>query len=540
MPVSVSYPGVYIEEVPSGVRTIVGVPTAITAFVGRARRGPVDEPRRISSQADFQRIYGGLWSDSMVSYAVDQYYQNGGSEAIIVRIHNGAESSKIVLKNGPALEAKYPGEWGKKLRVRVDYKTSDPADTNLYNLTVRDTGTGNEEKYLNVSIVAASPRALDKVLQSSALIKATEGQDKRPEKHDDVTGDEDPFKDPVEGAGGGGAGGGAGAGGAGGEAAGGVGKYTQATGGSDGNELTDTQYVGDESKKTGIYALLKTDIFNLLIVPPISRGKDIAVGTLAKAAKLCLDRRAMLLVDAPAEWDLDKASGNARDMFVGTFGSESARNAALFFPRIRMADSEMGGALEYFAPTGAVAGVFARTDANRGVWKAPAGTDAALSSVRELKVPLTDKENGRLNPLGVNCIRTFPVYGTLVWGARTLRGADQLADLDYKYIPIRRLTLFIEESLYRGTQWVVFEPNDEPLWAQIRLNVGAFMNSLFRQGAFQGSSARDAYFVRCDKDTTPQDDRNKGIVNIIVGFAPLKPAEFVIIKIQQMAGQILT
>jgi hypothetical protein len=141
--------------------------------------------------------------------------------------------------------------------------------------------------------------------------------------------------------------------------------------------------------------------------------------------------------------------------------------------------------------------------------------------------------------VGINCLRTFPITGTVVWGARTLRGADQLAD-EYKYVPVRRLALFIEESLYRGTQWVVFEPNDEPLWAQIRLNVGAFMQSLFRQGAFQGQTPKEAYLVKCDKETTTQTDINLGIVNIVVGFAPLKPAEFVIIKIQQLAGQIPT
>ena len=134
---------------------------------------------------------------------------------------------------------------------------------------------------------------------------------------------------------------------------------------------------------------------------------------------------------------------------------------------------------------------------------------------------------------------SFPVNGRVVWGARTLRGADQLAD-EYKYVPVRRTALFIEESLYRGTQWVVFEPNDEPLWAQIRLNVGAFMQGLFRQGAFQGRTPREAYFVKCDKETTTQADINLGIVNIVVGFAPLKPAEFVVIKIQQIAGDIPT
>jgi uncharacterized protein len=186
-----------------------------------------------------------------------------------------------------------------------------------------------------------------------------------------------------------------------------------------------------------------------------------------------------------------------------------------------------------------MAGLYAATDAGRGVWKAPAGTDVRLRGVQGLDYVLTDRENGALNPLGVNCLRSFPIFGNIAWGARTLDGADQQAS-EWKYIPVRRLALYLEESLYRGTKWVVFEPNDEPLWAQIRLNVGAFMQNLFRQGAFQGKTPAEAYFVKCDKETTTQNDINLGIVNILVGFAPLKPAEFVIIKVQQMAGQIQT
>jgi phage tail sheath protein FI len=189
------------------------------------------------------------------------------------------------------------------------------------------------------------------------------------------------------------------------------------------------------------------------------------------------------------------------------------------------------------APSGTLAGVYARTDATRGVWKAPAGTDATLNGVLDVAVPVNDLENGQLNPERVNVLRSFPAYGRVAWGARTMKGSDAQAD-EYKYIPIRRLALFLEESLYRGTQWVVFEPNDEPLWAQIRLNIGAFMNGLFRQGAFQGTTPSEAFFVKCDSETTTQADRNLGIVNIIVGFAPLKPAEFVILTIQQIAGDL--
>jgi hypothetical protein len=179
------------------------------------------------------------------------------------------------------------------------------------------------------------------------------------------------------------------------------------------------------------------------------------------------------------------------------------------------------------------------TDVERGVWKAFAGIDAGMSGITGLERNLTDADNGRINPVGVNALRSFPIIGNVVWGARTLRGADELGD-QYKYLPVRRVALFIEESLFRGTKFAVFEPNDEPLWAQLRLNIGAFLNNLFRQGAFQGQSTREAYFVKCDKETTTQNDINLGVVNILVGFAPLKPAEFVVIKIQQIAGQIAT
>ena len=212
-------------------------------------------------------------------------------------------------------------------------------------------------------------------------------------------------------------------------------------------------------------------------------------------------------------------------------------SAAIYYPWTMVANPLNGGALRKTAPSGTIAGLYARIDGSRGVWKAPAGTEAKLTGVQKLDYVLTDRENGLLNPLGVNCLRIFPDAGAVAWGSRTLDGADATAS-EWKYIPVRRTALFIEESLYRGLKWVVFEPNDEPLWAQIRLNVGAFMHGLFRQGAFQGIKKNDAYFVKCDSETTTQNDINLGRVNIWVGFAPLKPAEFVILYLQQMAGQI--
>jgi phage tail sheath protein FI len=258
------------------------------------------------------------------------------------------------------------------------------------------------------------------------------------------------------------------------------------------------------------------------------------LAVVSKALKYCEDRRAFMIIDIPPtrneveeikEW-LDTEAAGFRH-----------RNAALYFPRPRIPDPKNEFRLRSVGASGTMAGIYARTDGSRGVWKAPAGIEATLGGVVELDAKLSDAQNGALNPLGINCLRSFPIYGGVAWGARTLVGADQMAS-EWKYVPVRRLALMLEESLFRGTKWVVFEPNDEPLWAKIRLNVGAFMMSLFRQGAFQGTSPKDAFFVKCDAETTTQDDRNKGIVNILVGFAPLKPAEFVVISIQQIAGDL--
>lgn len=514
MPVTPTYPGVYIQEIPSGVRTITGVATSITAFIGRALSGPTDTAVTINSYGDFERIFGGLWLESPLSYAVRDFYLNGGSQAVIVRLQNGGVKAQLTLPdttktNKIILEAVSEGSWGNNLKGRIDYvdpsKLTDIAARygvttgDLFNLIVRDTKTGVVEQFPNVTVVD-SPRRVDKVLANeSNLVRVSS----LPLAIPDATGT------GVEGV---------------------------ITPGSDGLSLTEDNFTGTgkQANKQGLYALEQVDLFNILCIPPHAIDKDVEASLITSAAAYCENqRRAILLVDPPQGWtDKDKAKTGI-NAGVGT----SSKNAAIFFPRLLQANPLRDGQLEAFVPCGAVAGIFARTDTQRGVWKAPAGLDAVLNGVPALSVNLTDAENGELNPLGVNCLRSFPGVGRVVWGSRTLQGDDRLAS-EWKYIPIRRLTLFLEESLYRGTKWVVFEPNDEPLWAQIRLNLRAFMTGLFRQGAFQGSTPDKAFYVKCDGETTTQADRNLGIVNIEVGFAPLKPAEFVIIKIQQIAGDL--
>lgn len=308
--------------------------------------------------------------------------------------------------------------------------------------------------------------------------------------------------------------------------------------GDDGGAPTLAEFKGDESKQTGFHALDSIDLFNLMVIPADDEIPEATHKTLWGPASIyCQKHRAFLLMDAPAGW-----SKNGRPVvkddtsLINDLRASIVKDySAVFYPRLRFVDPN-SGLKKLIGPTGAIAGLMARIDSTRGVWKAPAGIEADIRGIIGLEVKLTDMENGVLNKLAVNCLRAFP-SGFVNWGARTMFGSDDDTS-EWKYIPIRRLALFLEESLFRGTKWVVFEPNDEPLWSKIRLNVGAFMMRLFRQGAFQGSTPDKAFYVKCDAETTTQADRNLGIVNIEVGFAPLKPAEFVIIKIQQMAGEL--
>ncbi|HEY5911133.1 MAG TPA: phage tail sheath C-terminal domain-containing protein [Verrucomicrobiae bacterium] len=668
MPITPTYPGVYIEEIPSGVRTIVGVATSIGAFIDCFQRGPIDQAVRITSLADFERDFGGLDRRSQASYAINQFFLNGGTDAYVVRVTTAPLAAAAVVINAGVNTALRitaarrirgqvvlnPGTWGNFLRVEVDYDTATLPNTSLdpngiltqgelFNLYISEvelrdgrTSVRQTETFRNLTLRAnARNNAEAAINEGSKLVQVDRaGLTALPPAptapfRPDATGTLSnvltlPPVIPPNGAqinlavdpDGSGAGvinsmltlnyGGVAPAGAdynfvrqlleaairvaqpnrplfsdatvalvGGRfhvqlgrrgpdfnpaatatftnaaagtvadalrlsvAQGATVRAHQAvfTNGADSAALTEPVLRGVRANKTGLYALEDADLFNILCVPAaadlVAANDMQAFYTAAEA--YCEERRSFLIIDIPgATDDLD-----GMQTWITQNANLRHRNAAVYFPRLRIADPLQQNRLESRGPSGTMAGLFAATDAARGVWKAPAGTEVRLRGAQELDYVLTDRENGVLNPLGVNCARSFPIFGNTAWGARTLDGADQQAS-EWKYIPIRRLALFLEESLYRGTKWVVFEPNDEPLWAQIRLNVGAFMHNLFRQGAFQGQTPREAYSVKCDAETTTQADRNLGIVNIVVGFAPLKPAEFVIIKIQQIAGQIET
>ncbi len=585
MPAQLTYPGVYIEEIPSGVHTITGVATSIAAFLGRALRGPTNVATTINSYGDFERIFGGLWIESTLGYAVRDFFLNGGSQAIIVRLYNEEtgddakpSKAKLTISLGEVgdekyveLEAAHEGKWGINLRATIDLDVSEDValrmgleKADLFNLTVRDIGpSGITEKFLNLSF-KESPRRIDRVLEMESRLIRWDSESEYSDElfidpsvdldpvtllvSDDVTEAEndlatakknleeaqknsppptaseiDSLQADID------------------QAITDITEAKTAMLASDGLPLTKTDnftQVDSETEKKGLYALEQADLFNILCIPPYLADANVDAALISDAAAYCEKRRAMLLVDPPSGWNSTTTAKTHFTQPLDEVGTRS-KNAALFFPRLKQPNPLRNNQMEEFVPCGAVAGIFARTDTQRGVWKAPAGLDASLVGVPQLCVPLTDAENGELNPLGINCLRALPPAGRVVWGARTLQGDNRLAS-EWKYIPVRRTALFIEESLFRGLKWAVFEPNDEPLWSQIRLNAGAFMHSLFRQGAFQGATPREAYFVKCDKETTTQSDIDSGIVNVVVGFAPLKPAEFVVIKLQQIAGQVQT
>jgi hypothetical protein len=535
-------------------------------------RGTIDRAVRITSWADFERNFGGLDLNSEASYAIQQYYLNGGRIAWVVRVvAPDAEASERVLSDTQAypgmsgasgsgtgggiltVTARAPGKWGNNLQVAIDYRgvTQSAGSPAAFNMAVREVViSGGKhvvvglETYRNLSADATSLRYVETVVnRDSQLIEVKySGAGALPSPTgSDIVGDPGRALWLLLGQGG----------------------YQEGdqirpadaswglidfTAGGDGTTPDTDSWkqsvgaaalLGQETSElpvnAGIHELerIAPNIFNLLCIPAAAALSPNSMKTVwAEAATLCEDRRAFLLVDIP---DDVKTITSMIDWINGDTKPQT-NYAAVYFPRLEVPDPLKGNDLRSVGPSGTLAGIYARTDAERGVWKAPAGIEAVLRNA-SLPTKLTDLENGALNPIGANVLRSFPIYGNIVWGARTLEGSDQQAS-EWKYVPVRRTALFIEESLYQGLKWVVFEPNDEPLWSQIRLNVGAFMQGLFRQGAFAGKTPREAYLVKCDSETTTQADVNLGIVNIIVGFAPLKPAEFVIIKLQQMAGQI--
>ncbi len=490
-------PGIYIEEIKTGAKAILGVSTSVCAFVGTAKRGPINKAISCSNFGDFEKRFGGLATDSEMSYAIQQFFNNGGTEALAIRMAKSFTISTINVKDEKnanvvlKIWALDEGASGNSIRIKIDYKN---VHNGSFNLTVKfvdiyDPLNGFKEKFKNITLEKGHLRSFNEMVNNnSQLINGKIIKHSHPECLNIFLsgGSEIPFTD------------------------------AEAT----------IFYIGSRTKKEGIYALESTH-FNLLCLPGISN-----VYIIANANTYCKERNAFMIIDSP------KSVSKPEDLSTFLEGNTlpKTNNAAIYYPWLQIADRLNNGKLRSCPPSGTIAGIYARIDINRGVWKSPAGTDAVLNGVVDLEYKLSNNENVILNSTGVNCIRQFPTYGIVAWGARTLNGADAI-NSEYKYISVKRLALFIEESLNQGLKWTVFEPNNETLWSNINLNVTTFLDNLYRQGAFQGN-LKEAYFVKCNRDTTTQNDINNGLVNILVGFAPLKPAEFIMLKIQQIAGQI--
>ena len=557
MAATYTYPGVYVEEIPSGVRPISGVSTSNTAFIDFFDKGERNRAERIDSFGDFERKFGGLHPNSEASYGIQQYFINGGSTAFVVRVLHEADGETAAAATADltaiTVTARSEGTWGNRLAVGVIHHPTDDA---LFDLTVREyrgdrlaavenfegvttaadaannvaTVVDEGSTLVTVDVTDDAARPPSAQVNADQAITDIEGQITAQEDaidpletavtdadaavvaaQDDLDGT-DPADDAAVAAA---------------EAvlAGAVQAAADAQGalaaaqaqllalerdlrnatraanidelddlgqsiledledGSDGVEP------GSEAWRTGASAAIidglaaldgiAPQVFNIMSIPAAA-GLDAAgnAGVYAEAITFCEQRRAFLIADPPAELD-------THTDVVAWADAPLSPNAAVFHPRLELGDALDANRPREFASSPTLAGIFARTDASRGVWKAPAGTSATLRGTRlRLTQLMTDKENGVLNTQGYNALRNFPIYNNISYGARTLVGSNAEGS-EWKYIPVRRTALFIEGSLFQGLKWVVFEPNDEPLWAQIRLNVGAFMHNLYRKGAFQG------------------------------------------------------
>ncbi|MDH5625078.1 MAG: phage tail sheath subtilisin-like domain-containing protein [Nitrospira sp.] len=638
-----SYPGVYIDEVSSGIRPIEAVGTSTAAFVGLAEMGPDDEALRITSWTEFQRYYGGYIADGYLAHSVFQFFNNGGRQCYIarvtrtdavaasVRVHNRAP----VPVSGLTFSAKNKGAWGNYLYLQIEDGSTDRGNT--FRLSVRKQQEVDlvPEDFLNIpplethddlSMDPASPQYVVNVLrQNSRLINAEvdvanvtlqrgfhrggnaptmpagsnlnfqinldgDGYQQisipaalanmtavaaaiqtavtaltrlrtstsataftgftcavvdagTPTEHLLLTSGTTSATSSV-----------AVQNASANNAAVSL-KLGEGSGGYSEHGLADRRPANAESIQIGDAAVAapvlavtpgtdgvaaitelsysagftlldnKTD-FSLLAVP------GVGTTTMVDEGVAYCQNRTLQDVFYIGEMDQDDDTPSEAESFRNALTTPNSYGA-VYFPWIKALDPT-GNSAEpvLLPPSGYIAGLYARIDARRGVWKAPAGTEATINGAVGLGINLTDTEQGNLNRISVNCLRRFTSSGIVSWGSRTVS-----SDPEYKYIPVRRMAIMLRVSIYNGIQWAVFEPNDEDLWAALRLNIGSFMTTLFRQGAFQGSTPSKAFFVKCDGETTTQADIDLGIVNVLVGFAPLKPAEFVVVKISQKAGE---
>lgn len=498
-------PGVYVEEVESGSRPIEGVGTSIAAFVGFAQKGPFDEPTLITNWSQYVSTFGDFVDGTYLASSVYGFFANGGGICYVVRIGDGeAEASGELavgaeVQIGPYAVKPRPGVAG-EITVEVTEAEGDDPPSDTFQLIVRRDGQV-AETYPSVTTKRSKENVATRVNAKSELIEIRDpGRGAAPARPEPQTVALAPAAPAVPAAGSAGA-------------------------------LAPEVYVGDADRRTGLGGLEAVDEITMIAVPDLmsayQRGlldleSVIAVQQgLISHCELMGDRVAIL--DPPPGLSPQEARSWRTDR-----ANFDSKYATLYYPWISVADPASGRAT-LVPPSGHIAGVWARNDDTRGVHKAPA--NEVVRGAVALQTQLTKGEHDLLNPIGLNCIRSFPGRGIRVWGARTLA-----SDPAWRYLNVRRLFNYLEESILAGTQWVVFEPNDDALWARVRRTVSAFLVNEWRKGSLFGLTPDEAFYVKCDRETNPPESIDAGQVVCEIGVAPVKPAEFVVFRLAQLTS----
>jgi Bacteriophage tail sheath protein len=500
--------GIQVQEEAGPGQSIGETPTAVTAFVGRCLRGPVNRPVAVSGFNEFQRIFGGLWQPSTLSYAIEQYFENGGRTAIVVRVANGARCCTIELPAGVqplVLEALAPGT-REFLRAAVDYDGIGENEEDCFNLVIQRVRTpGSEhiedqEIYRRVSVSPDSPRSVEALLAESQLARVA-GPVPR------IRPDPTPRHDPR-----------------------GIAGYVfSGSDADDGAPLTDYDVIGSAARRTGIFALDAVDGFNFLCIPPLARDVDVGASTLLVANRYCRERRALLFIDPPLAWD--SAAKALAEMKHWPLPSDAA---CMFFPRLLGYD-KLRGRFEAFAPSGAVAGALSRASEHWPVWTGACGDEAIVRPGLKLACAVDDDQRCRLAAAGVNTVQTVRRPGRDVPRAATLAGPGAGA-ADWRSLAARRLALLAVNSIERGTRWVVFEPNEPSSWRRAEAQLREFLATLEARGAFADRAPGDRWFAVCDERINRDRQREQGIVSLLFGIPGSGPGRFHAWLVSHRAG----
>jgi uncharacterized protein len=504
-------PGVYVEEIPAQSKPIEGVGTSIAAFVGLAPGGPINTPMRISNWTQFSKIYGDatnpdngpFMEGAYLAHSLYGYFANGGTTCWVVRVGkgDGAEKAQAALPAAGDVNveayralAQASADGGDIAVELSEEPAGEKGGDTTYKLVV--TAGSEREEYEGLTLKKGRNNIATKVNAASKLIKIEESGESLPEE----------LRAPA------------------------TGKFALSVPTIPADELEATDFEGDVARRQGMGSLAAIDEVTMVVMPDImtlgqNGGGDAAVrdlqGKMIAHCENMGDRMAIL--DGPP----DMLPQDILDWRMNTAGYDS-KFATLYYPWIEVMDP-LSKSPMLIPPSGHVAGIWARTDATRGVHKAPA--NEVVLGANGLGFQVTGPEQGGLNQVGINCIRAFAGRGIRVWGARTMS-----SDPEWRYLNVRRLFNYISESIMQGTQWAVFEPNDHRLWTQLQISSSNFLTRVWRDGALFGTSPEQAFYVKCDAETNPPDVVEAGQVIVEIGIAPVKPAEFVIFRISQFTG----